>query len=809
MAEKQLIVAVEGTAALGPYWSIILSDYLDKIIRCFYGNELTGQKLSGAHPEFALVVFNTHGPHSSFIVHHSGWTKDLDVFFQWLSGIPFSGGGFSEAAIAEGLAEALMMFPFTPNVSQSHQNLEAQKHCILVAASNPYPLPTPVYRPAIQSLEHPENAEAQTEAGLADAETVAKSFGQCCVSLSVISPKHLPKLRSIYNAGKRNPRAADPAVDHVKNPQFLVLLSESFMEARAALSRPLIGSLTSNQGVVKLDGASAAPIPGPSTNNPAVNGSMINRPPVTVGNIPTATVKMEPTTVSSMVSGPAFPHMQSISNVATQGVGNLQNSAPSPTSQEMGANSDGVQEIKPLINPISQSLRPVGPTPANVSILNNLSQHRQMMTSASIAGASSIGLQTMGATPMAMHMSNMISTGMVSSAMSGITSVAGSGPLMATAQVAQNSALGSFASATSNMSGNSNIGISPALANLQGNIGMGTSVPGVGQGNLASSTQIGQGGISMNQNTMNNLGPTGISSGPGTMIPTPGMSQQAGLHSLGVTNNSTMNMPVSQHPSNVQQAQSKYVKIWEGSLSGQRQGQPVFICKLEGYRNASASETLAADWPQTMQIVRLIAQEHMSNKQYGGKVDYLVFRTLNQHGFLGQLQEKKLCAVIQLPSQTLLLSVSDKAGRLIGVLFPGDMVVFKPQVPSQQQQQLLLQQQQLQPQAQSHQHLQQQKLQQQQLQQQAHPHQHLQAQQLQQQAQPQQQQMVGSGMGQSQQQMVGSGMGQQQMVGQQQQMVGSGLGQTFVPGHSRSQIMTQGKMPTQGPGNMSGGGFLP
>ncbi|RVW65069.1 Mediator of RNA polymerase II transcription subunit 25 [Vitis vinifera] len=30
-----------------------------------------------------------------------------------------------------------------------------------------------------------------------------------------------------------------------------------------------------------------------------------------------------------------------------------------------------------------------------------------------------------------------------------------------------------------------------------------------------------------------------------------------------------------------------------------------------------------------------------------------------------------MCAVIQLPSQTLLLSVSDKACRLIGMLFPG------------------------------------------------------------------------------------------------------------------------------------------
>lgn len=33
MAEKQLIVAVEGTAAMGPYWQIIVSDYLEKIIR--------------------------------------------------------------------------------------------------------------------------------------------------------------------------------------------------------------------------------------------------------------------------------------------------------------------------------------------------------------------------------------------------------------------------------------------------------------------------------------------------------------------------------------------------------------------------------------------------------------------------------------------------------------------------------------------------------------------------------------------------------------------------------------------------------
>lgn len=33
----------------------------------------------------------------------------MDLFFKWLSAISFVGGGFGEAAIAEALAEALMV----------------------------------------------------------------------------------------------------------------------------------------------------------------------------------------------------------------------------------------------------------------------------------------------------------------------------------------------------------------------------------------------------------------------------------------------------------------------------------------------------------------------------------------------------------------------------------------------------------------------------------------------------------------------------------------------------------------------------
>lgn len=814
-AERQLVVVVEGTAALGPYWHTIAAEYVEKIVRSFCAAQLSGQKLAGVPPELALVVFHTHGPYSAFVVQRSGWTKDMDTFLSWLSGISFSGGGFSEAAICEGLAEALMILQGSPSNNQNHQNHELQKHCVLVAASNPYPLPTPVYRPFVQSGDHKKNNEVTKESCLADAEAVAISFSQCCVSLSVVSPKQLPTLKAIYNAGKRNPQASDPSVDHAKNPHFLVLLSESFMEARTALSHPSPGNLVPNQIITKMDIAPAATVPGPTSNaNPSVNGSMMGRQP-------TANIKVEPTTITPMVSAPAFSHMTPISNVTSQGVSALQSSSPSIISQETNVANEILQEHKPLVNPIQQQVRPGGP--ANVSILNNLSQHRH-----SLSGATSMG-PNMGATPIQVHMSNMISSGMTSTP-SVISSMSGTVQPTGAQQLVQNTALGSFGSNNSTVSGNSNVAVSSSLANIQNNIATAQSVPPMAQGGLMSGShgsQSGQGGIGTNQNMISSLGPTAISSAP-AMMPTPGMTQQAGVNSLSVNNSSAMNMPMPQQPNG--QQQSKYVKIWEGTLSGQRQGQPVFICKLEGYRSGTASDTLAADWPETMQIVRLIAQEHMNNKQYVGKADFLVFRTLNQHGFLGQLQEKKLCAVIQLPSQTLLLSVSDKAGRLIGMLFPGDMVVFKPQVstqqPQMQQQQQLQQQhhplhqqqlQQLQQQQLQQQHMQmqpqgQQLQQQQQIQQQMQQQQQQQQQQMQQmQHQQQQQQQIQQQqqMQQQQQQMQQMQQQQPQQLQQQPQMVGPGMGQQqFMQGHGRAVQMMQGKIAPQGPGSMSGGGYL-
>ncbi|XP_030442268.2 LOW QUALITY PROTEIN: mediator of RNA polymerase II transcription subunit 25 [Syzygium oleosum] len=830
--ERSLIVAVDGTAAMGPYWKTVVSDYLEKIVRAFVGNEVPAQK---SNCDLSLVMFNSHGNLSACMVQRSAWTKDVSRFLDWLSAMSFSGGGFNDAAIAEGLSEALMMFPIPPDGNLPPQSLDGKRHCVLVAATNPYPLSTPVYRPTFQ-LEN-EHVETYTGGPLCDAEGVVKFFPQCCVSLSVICPKQLPKLRAIYNAGKRNPRAADPPVDNVKNPHFLVLIAENFLEARGALSRPGTSSLPSNQSPVKMD---TAPPPvnsvtaQPPTSVPPVNGLLLNRQAVSAGNGPPAIVKVEPTTVPSMVAGPTFSHISSVPRPTTQGVSALQTSSPSSVSQDMVTNNKGVPDLKPVVSGgISQ--RPGGPV--NSSILNNISQARQVVNSAALTGGTSIRLQSMGQNPMAMHMSNMISTGMqstvpaaqtgYSSAQSGITSVTGPGTLSGTIPTAQNPCLGSFAPATSNITGNSNIGISQPTGNLQVGPGMGQTSPGMTQGSLSGSQMV-QNGVGMNPNMMSALGPTAPSSGTGTMIPTPGMPSQgqSGMQSINGNNNPGASMPLSQPSSSaLQSAQSKYVKVWEGNLSGQRQGQPVLITKLEGYRSASASESLADNWPPTMQIVRLISQDHMNNKQYVGKADFLVFRAMNQHGFLGQLQEKKLCAVIQLPSQTLLLSVSDKACRLIGMLFPGDMVVFKPQIPSQQQQQQMQQQQQQmqqQLQAPPHPQMQQQQLtqmQQQQMPQQLQP-QHQQMQMLPQQQQQMQQLQPQMPQLQQQQQQPQQHLQQlqpqhpQQQQLQQlqqhapQQLMGTGMGQGYVQGPGRSQLMSQGPVSSQGLPNIPGGGFM-
>ncbi|KAJ8547674.1 hypothetical protein K7X08_011260 [Anisodus acutangulus] len=141
--------------------------------RAFTEADSTEQNPSAGDAELSLVVFNVQGPYSDCMLQRSGWTRDIDILFQWLSAIHFSGGGFDDAAVTQGLAAALMMYS-SLNGNETEENADGRRHCLLVTATH-------------------------TSSCLADAETIAKEFPKCSVSLSLICPRKLPKLRAIYN----------------------------------------------------------------------------------------------------------------------------------------------------------------------------------------------------------------------------------------------------------------------------------------------------------------------------------------------------------------------------------------------------------------------------------------------------------------------------------------------------------------------------------------------------------------------------------------------------------------------------------
>lgn len=59
--------------------------------------------------------------------------------------------------------------------------------------------------------------------------------------------------------------------------------------------------------------------------------------------------------------------------------------------------NENAQDTKPIVSMLQP--RPVNQAQANVNILNNLSQARQVMNSAALSGGTSMGLPSMGQIP--------------------------------------------------------------------------------------------------------------------------------------------------------------------------------------------------------------------------------------------------------------------------------------------------------------------------------------------------------------------------------------------------------------------------
>lgn len=127
---------------------------------------------------------------------------------------------------------------------------------------------------------------------------------------------------------------------------------------------------------------------------------------------------------------------------------------------------------------------------------------------------------------------------------------------------------------------------------------------------------------------------------------------------------------------------TRYIKAWEGGITSEEQGQIVLMNRLVAYRKESQSEKLFANWPQKLHLDCLILADHLNNNPFQGDVQYLTIDAVAPCPTLDQMEEKRLCAYIKLPQQTLILSGTHKKLRFVGTLFEGVYAVFKHQIYS-------------------------------------------------------------------------------------------------------------------------------
>ncbi|KAF3958364.1 hypothetical protein CMV_016722 [Castanea mollissima] len=707
MAAKRLVIVVDGTAAMGPYWRTIVSDYLEKIIRYFCGQS-RGQEYSGQIVELGVVMYKAHDG-KGLKVRRSGWSRDMEKFIEWLLAFDFEGCGQDNAAIAEGLADALVMFPKPANGTEAGQYFLGERHCILVAASNPYPIPSQLELPKISD----GFCGVETYLSTTDAKIVAEMFIQ----------------------GNDSHNGTDPSLYNAKHPQFLVLLSEKFLEAHAALYQCETMSTSSINSAVAV-GTSSVPmnsnfrlaLPGYKFTNPAKNVTIILNLfvglPQDQNNSPAGNIPTETSTVPAESQDWCVPPHDFSTSIPISG----QTSSLSYSFKEEITEEEIMGALSPEKFTLSQNTSTTNPT----SVCGGTPP--EIMTSAADAGENSGGHSIMSTVKENPHDDTSVfdwrsllratqSTESTSKHLCSITSASGNlnnskpaelgsmstevqGPsksnesqgvtsqaLAGTSESLQSTTDSSFIS-SSFISGNFEIsqpeilrttyaGIHSPHFSMLSPIAKSEALSGTSQTtqNLASLFTSKTSKLSGNLRNMQHLASLRRTIGKNRL-----QSKKRQRGQLGVPSHRGRSVSIvkrSQHISGGTEMsaaidlEQNYVKAWEGDISAKRKDKVIIVSRLKAYRKKSAPEMLTADWPQTLQIVCEIPQRLINKTPYDGHADYMIFEASNDHRVYEQFRKKELCVRIDLPSQTLIFTPTGAPCRFIGTLFPGDCPLYK------------------------------------------------------------------------------------------------------------------------------------
>ncbi|RDX76581.1 Mediator of RNA polymerase II transcription subunit 25, partial [Mucuna pruriens] len=117
-----------------------------------------------------------------------------------------------------------------------------------------------------------------------------------------------------------------------------------------------------------------------------------------------------------------------------------------------------------------------------------------------------------------------------------------------------------------------------------------------------------------------------------------------------------------------------FVCAWEGSLVGKIHSNRTSLNLAKALRRPTSPVTLGVDWPCRLEITFFLPKKAVNYTMTicGGSIDYMfVHITLfNNLDLYNHLMSKNLCAKIDLPSQTLILSTTESKYHYLGIVFP-------------------------------------------------------------------------------------------------------------------------------------------
>ncbi|XP_060921724.1 mediator of RNA polymerase II transcription subunit 25 isoform X1 [Labrus mixtus] len=243
-----VVFVIEGTANLGPYFESLRKNYILPAIEYFNGGPPAETDFGGDYggTQYGLVVFNTVDCAPESYVQCHAPTSSAYEFVSWIDSIQFMGGGAESCSlIAEGLSVALQLFDdfkkMREQIGQTH------KVCVLLCNSPPYLLP------AVESV---------TYTGCT-ADNLVKIIRDRGINFSVVAPRKLPALRSLFERASPVGGAVEPHPDYSQDPFHMVLVR--------GISLPV--SLGGGPGPLK-------PVLPPQPNSQPLGGASQPPPPI-------------------------------------------------------------------------------------------------------------------------------------------------------------------------------------------------------------------------------------------------------------------------------------------------------------------------------------------------------------------------------------------------------------------------------------------------------------------------------------------------------------------------------------------------